>query len=55
MYKAGEISHKTVRAINAFSAKTGFDIEFVEEIEGGHNASFNTKTGVMQIILLIYR
>ncbi|MBR3934346.1 MAG: hypothetical protein IKJ68_10640 [Clostridia bacterium] len=49
MYKAGEINHKTVRAINAFSAKTGFDIEFVEEIEGGHNASFNTKTGVLQI------
>lgn len=49
MYKANEISHKTARAINAIASKLGVDVEFVDSIDGGHNALFDTKTGKLQI------
>ncbi len=42
-------SYGTERAINAIAGRLGFDIEFVDEIEGGANASFDTATGVFKV------
>ena len=49
MQKGGKITYKTFRALNGLASRLGVDIEIVDKIDGGHKASFDTKTGKLLI------
>ena len=49
LQKGGKITYKTFRALNGLASRLGVDIEIVDKIDGGHKASFDTKTGKLLI------